>query len=272
MKVFIYETDNEITSLFQRPEFHVPMLDSSLLSLLSRSLTASCIELGEDAPQIFLPWDIPNYNYYPGNVLETLQHHQKQDYELVFLTSLFSFMTGNFLSEDIAHLLQSPEKMYFNNGTYGGYLKKGQELPKPEEYQGFKNVIPLTIDNYLEVNQNNMHLIRQSTVENPLEVRTYGSPTVFSNDIRGSSTVCAPCYIGKEVTISNSYIGAGSVILSGSVVENSSIFGSYVFSSTVKSSTIHDSILSESFLEGHDSIRDSRFVSGSVSINATRTR
>ena len=273
MKVFLYETQSDIPVFFQREDLQIPFLHTNLLTFMGAGFMRNAISLGEEA-QVFLPssWEdsLPtphNYSFYSGELSKTLETHQKREYELVFLTNLFSLMVGDFLPEDIAHLKQNPEKLFSKNGVIGGYLKRGQEMPKPEEFVGFDNIITLTFDNFLGLNQ---QLIGNLNIKS-LEVgcRVYGKPVILSENVSDNSTVCYPSYIDKNVVVRNSYIGPGTVLRGNSVIEDSRVYGSFIESSRVVSCELHDTIATSSYIESANFGRNTLLPPGSM-INSER--
>jgi hypothetical protein len=253
MKVFLYENYNELSLWFKRPEFTIPFLHTNLLGFLSGGFVRNAIALGEDV-QIFLPsfWEEDivspnNYRYYTGEVPKELEAHQKMEYELVFLTSLYSLLLGDFSSADISYLKQSPEKLFSNNGVIGGYLRKGQVLPKPDTFDGFANIVELTSANFLNLNQ---RLVENLNIKSlGARARTYGKPTILSENVSEDSTLCYPCFIGKDVVIQNSYIGPGTVLTGNTRVLHSKVFGSFLESSNIVSSNLHDIISIDAYVE-----------------------
>ena len=248
MKVFIYESENGLNSFFNSPEFLIPFLSTNLLSFMGTGVVRNSIVLDEDY-QIFLPahWEphilnSESYEFYTGDVSNQLQNHQKKEYELVFLANLFSLMVADFFDEDISHLKQNPEKLFSNRGVIGGYLKRGQEPPKPESFEGFKNFLVLDDSNFLRLNQD---LVANLSIKSVgVSARTYGTPIILSENVVGNSTICGPCYIGENVTVESSYIAPGTILLGDTKVLHSRVYGSFVHDSVIDSSDIHDSMLS----------------------------
>lgn len=255
MQVFYYENPSIINQWFGEPDNRIPFLGSNLLNFN----TMGFLRLGNqrgDSPKIHIPsrWyaDLDNpslFTEYDGSsISETLNESQVQDYELVFILSLTSLLVGEVTETDISHLKQNPGKTYINRGVIGGYLKKGDEFPTPEEFEGFTGFIPLNEDNYLILSQD---LVGQLSVKSvATEARVYGNPIILSTDISPDSIICYPCYIGKDVVINSSYIGPGSVIRSGSSINNSKIYGSIVDGSRVTNAELTDTILSNALVEG----------------------
>lgn len=273
MKVFIYESNNGVNSLFQLPEFHIPFLSSNLLSFLGSGIVRSSAAL-DDTYQVFLPehWrdGLENshpYSFYSGDAKNQLDSHQKRDYELVFITSLFSLMVGDLFDADISYLKQNPEKLFMNRGVVGGYLKRGQELPRPEVFDGFKNFIQLDETNFLRLNQDLVGNLSIDSVESG--ARKYGHPIILSDSVNQSSTVCGPCYISEGAVVENSYIAPGTVIVGNCHIINSRVYGSFISESTLENSVLHDAVVTESNISSVELLKHTRLPSGSV-INGER--
>jgi NDP-sugar pyrophosphorylase family protein len=270
MKVFVYESDNGVINFFQRPEFQIPFLSSNLLSFMGAGVVRNSILLDEDY-QIFLPhsWEphlenSSNFNFYSGDVFNQLSQYQKREYELVFVTGLFSLMLGDFFDHDLSHLKQNPEKFFSNRGVIGGYLKRGQELPVPEEFEGFKNFVVLSGENYLKLTQDLVENLSIKSVE--VSARTYGKPIVLSEDVASNSTVCGPCFIGKGVRIEDSYIAPGTVILGNTDIINSQIMSSFIMDSYVDSSSMKDAMAADATIEKINLSQGAKLPPGSVII------
>jgi len=267
MKVFVYESENSLNSFFRSPEFAIPFLSTNLLSFMGAGVVRNSILLDEDY-QIFLPssWErhienASSFYFYDGDVKNKLEKHQKREYEVVVLTNLFSLLLLDFFDEDISHLKQNPEKLFSNRGVLGGYLKRGQELGKPEDYDGFKNILELTDSNFLKLNQD---LVANLDIESVgVGARSYGRPIILSKDVSEDSTICGPCFIGEEVSIENSYIAPGTVITGVSRIEESRIYSSFLNEVSIFSSRVEDSMVTETrMLNGE--ISKSLLPSGSV--------
>jgi hypothetical protein len=269
MKVFIYETQSDLPLFFQRVETHIPFLHTNLLSFLGAGFVRSAIQQDEEV-QIFLPhsWegDIHqphNYSFYNGELSKTLLTHQKREYELVFITSLFSLLVGDFYPHDVTHLKQNPENLFSNNGIVGGYLKRGQEMPKPEVFSGFSNVTILDFDNFLRLNQSLIGNLNIKSVDT-LNIQVYGKPTILSESISGDTTICYPSFIDKGVVVRNSYIGPGTVLRGNTSVEDSKLYGSFIDASKVVSSELHDSIISSAYIQNSKLGRNTLVPPGSM--------
>lgn len=252
MKVFIYDNPSIINLWFNEPDYRIPFLSTNLLNFNTMGLLKFSNEK-RDSLKIFLPnyWDIDNHNYfhhYDGSsVKDTLDAHQTHDYELVFIMSAFSLLVGDLEESDVAHLKQNPDKLFSNRGIVGGFLKKGQELPTPEEYSGFISFVELRDSNYLKLSQELVGNLNFNTVK--VAATTYGKPSNLSPNISPDSTICAPSFIGKDVVVNGSYVGAGSVLRGNTRLTNSRVFGSVLVDSTASNSTISDSVVSNSLLD-----------------------
>lgn len=270
MKVFIYESDSVLVNFFQRPEFQIPFLSSNLLSFLGAGVVRNSIILDEDYT-VFLPlsWEphienSSNFSFYSGDIANQLSTSQKRDYELVFITGLFSLMLGDFFDHDLSHLKQNPEKLFTNRGVIGGYLKKGQELSAPEEFDGFKNFVNLTEENYLRLNQD---LVENLSIQSVgVTARTYGKPIILSENVSSDSTVCGPCFIGKNVRVDSSYISPGTVILGTTEIVNSRVTSSFVMDAYLDGTSIEDTIALEATIENVTLSKGAKLPPGSVII------
>lgn len=270
MKVFVYESDSSLGNFFQKHEFQIPFLSSSLLSFLEAGIVRNGVLLG-NGYDIFLPshWkhyleDSPGFRYHSGDINNKLSEYQTEEYELVFIVSLFSLMLGDFFDEDISYLKQNPEKFFANRGVVGGYLKKGQHLPKPEEFTGFMNFVVLDEENYLRLNQD---LVENLSIQSVgVEARVYGNPIILSNLVSNTSTICGPCFVGSGVRVQNSYISPGTVLVGNTQVIDSTIMSSFIFNSSVKSVHLEDSTLSEVIIEDVRLTKGTKLPSGSVII------
>lgn len=268
MKVFIYESETGLNAFFNSPDFLIPFLSTNLLSFMGSGVVRNSIILDEDY-QIFLPasWEphILNseaYSFYAGDVRNQLQNHQKKEYELVFLANLFSLMVADLFDEDISHLKQNPEEMFSNRGVIGGYLKKGQELPKPEVFEGFRNFIELSDSNFLRLNQD---LVGNLNIKSlGVGARKYGTPTILSENVSENSTICGPCYIAEHVVVENSYIAPGTVLLGDTRIVSSRVYGSFVHDSGIDSSELHDSLVSGADISDVSLNKNTRLPFGSV--------
>lgn len=255
MKVIVYENPNTINEWFGRQDCEIPFLATDLLSFYLMGFLRLASDIG-DKSDVYIPetWrsalgDPAYTNYYNCPTASLIEEVQTNEYELIFISSLYSLFVGDMDRADIAHLKQNPEKLFLNRGVLGGYLKKGQELPAPESFEGFQCFIPLTDENYLRVNQDLVaNLSSKSTEE--VSARVFGKPLILSSTIGGNTTICAPCYIGKDVTVTDSYIGPGTILRGNTRVSNSKLFGCYVEDSQVSDSVINDSVISSSDLDG----------------------
>lgn len=252
MKVFIYENPNIVNSWFNESDYKIPFLGTNLLNFNTMGFLRFASETG-DSLKVFIPghWDVPSNDYlqpYDGSsIKDNLDKYQTHDYELVFVMSAFSLLVGELDKNDIAEIKQRPEKFFNNRGVIGGLLKKGQELPSPEEFSGFNSFINLHEDNYLKLTQD---LVGNLTIKsNKTEARVYGTPIILSSDISSDSTICYPSYIGKDVVINNSYVGPGSVIRGKSRISGSMVLGSFVEESIVSSAELEDTISVNSRIE-----------------------
>jgi len=251
MKVFIYDSPNELNIIFGEHDSLIPFLGTNLLNFSTMGIIRNAQQTGE-GHTIYLPdsWEVTNtslYSFYT-NVIETLKDRQTKEYELVFLMSVFSLAVGDISKDDIAYLKQHPEKMFQNNGVIGGYLKKGQELPTPEEFTGFDAFWNLDITTYLDISQKLVSQLTVDSIDIPETVTVYGNPSVLSDKI-SNSTICAPSYISREASVVNSYIAPGTIITGETKISGSKVFGSFIENSTILSSELTDSIVSDSLIE-----------------------
>lgn len=246
MKVFVYESDNTLIGLFQKPEYLVPFLSSNLLSILE-----VMFKRYDQECQIFLPesWGPHSGFYsYSGDIFAQLEKHQKNEYELIFITGLFSVMFNDLEDSDISYLKQNPERLYVSGGVVGGYLKRGQHLPRPEDFDGFKNFTYLDETNYIKLSQDMIGKIDLESVSTPAKI--YGKPVILSKNISEDSVVCGPCFVGEYVTVRSSQILPGTVILGTSEIVDSKLFSSFVLSSQVSHSSLENAMIIESVCGG----------------------
>jgi hypothetical protein len=255
MQVFLFDNHSVLNHWFNEPDHKIPFLATDFLAFNTLGILRTARDNGDEV-RIHIPYhwydSVDNrslFSPYDGQSFwETLQNNQSQEYELVFSLPLTSLFVGDLDRADIAHLKQNPEKLFMNRGVMGGYLKKGQGFPAPENFHGFDAFIPVTQENFLRLNQD---LVAQMSVRSlETTARTYGKPMILSEHISSDSTICSPCYIGKDVVINQSYIGPGSVIRSGSIITNSKIYGSFIEGSRVTNSELTDTITSSSVIEG----------------------
>lgn len=254
MKVIVYENPNVLNGWFGKPDCKVPFLATDLVSFFTMGFLRLGSDLGEDA-EIYIPesWrddlgDSPYFTYYNTSTSQVLHDSQKKEYELVFLSSLYSLFVGDMDKADIAHLKQNPEKLFLSRGVLGGYLKKGQDMPAPESFSGFSCFLTLTDDNYLRINQDLVSNLSAKSI-NEVPARVYGNPLILSSNIGGNTTVCAPCYIGKDVVVTDSYIGPGTILRGNTRVINSKVFGSYLEDTEISESIVNDTVSSSSLID-----------------------
>lgn len=268
MKVIVYENPNTLNEWFSRPDCKIPFLATDLLSFYAMGFLRLASDIGEEA-EIYIPetWkpllgDIAYFKYYHTSTSQAIKTFQKREYELVFLSSLYSLFIGDMDKADVSHLKQNPEKLFLGRGVIGGYLKKGQELPEPESFPGFDCFVTLTEDNYLRINQDLVSNLSTKSIDE-VSARVYGKPLILSSQIGGNTTICAPCYIGKDVVVLDSYIGPGTILRGQTRITNSRVFGSYLEDVEISECTLTETVSSSSSLDGVE-FDIARLPSGSV--------
>lgn len=233
MRIFIYDTYTDLNTFFNLPSDNLPILGSTLSKFMQDAFER----------QASLHNDSVTFH---RNVEYT--EHLSEDYEIVLLTSVFSVPVGNISREEIAFLKQNPDKMFQNNGVIGGYIKK-PETPT-QESNIFVNFWELNLDNFLYTNQ---VLLPQLSLLSPHQtndsITRYGNPIILSQNVV-NSTICYPCFIDKDVHVSNSYIGAGTILLGNTSVSNSRVYSSFVQDTRLSDVKAEDIIASYSVLEG----------------------
>ncbi|MFA5626170.1 MAG: hypothetical protein WC965_01680 [Thiohalomonadaceae bacterium] len=229
MQIFIVDTSSDLNVFFQKSTPNLPFLNTNLLSFMRDGFTRQA-SIHNEPVEVFFPdtWELDSHEKkYDGNYSEYL----KDEYNLVFLLSLTTVLTGNISREDVAVLKQHPDTAYFNNGVVGGYIKG--EMPTPTEDSSlFAGFWPVTEDNFLKINQELTAQLSASKAVND-NITTFGNPVILSESL-WNSTICAPSFIGENVSIHNSYIGAGSVITGNTTISNSRILHSFITDSSVE--------------------------------------
>lgn len=267
MKVFVYESEAyPLREYF--PEYLVPFLTSNLLQFTKDRLIHAS---QDDGCQIFLPawWgsrvsDSDEFSFHAGDIDEQLEQHQQKEYELVVITSLSALWVGDLPPQDMAYIKQAPEKFFSNRGIMVGYLKQGQKLPEPTEFEdGFKNVVALTDGNYLRLNQGLLAGVTLNVQAADTNARVFGEPLILSKQVSPGSTICGPAFIDKDVVIQDSYIGPGTIIRGNSQVFNSRVDGSFLLSASIHNSTISDGIVLGSQVEGVKLLPQTKLMPGS---------
>lgn len=252
MKVFLYDNTQELNEFFGALDYEIPFLGSSLLKFFTMNLLRNAENLSEEI-HIFIPesWELESrgpVSKYNGNLVHTLSQHQKKDYEVIFVTSLYSILASDITRDDIAYLKQNPGRLFSNNGVVGGYVEKGQQLEAPDnDFGGFDNFLVLSIDNFLGLNQQLVGQLYTPSVPNP--ARVYGNPIILSENII-NSTVCGPSFIGENVTLNNAYIAPGTVIMGNTTVDGSRVFSSFIHDSRITSSELEDTVVTSSAIQG----------------------
>ena len=256
MKVFLYEDHNHLESLFLKPEYEIPFLGTSLLDFSKKSFQELAQEIDENL-EYFVPesWfvDEKKYSY---NILDYLS----EEPELVFLTNVYSLFFGFFDKEYIHHLKQNKGKAFSNNGTVASYLSKNDGLSEPSDDETLNSFFYVNEKNYLRVTQK---LLGQVEGERKrVDSRVFGDPVILSDNVF-NSTVCGPSYIGENVSVVNSYVGPGTVILGTSSIQNSKVFSSFLDESSIRNVETEDSLIIHSFIENVN-LKDSVSPSGGI--------
>ena len=258
MQVLFYDDNSVLNTWFGQPDYKIPFLATNLLNFNTLGFLRLASSRGE-VVKIHVPsyWyeDLDNKNlftpYDGSSIQDTLANSQANEYELVFIISLASVFVSDLSLSDISHMKENPEKLFSNpvKGVIGGYLKKGQELPSLDsDFPLFDAFIKLSPSNFLRLNQDLVGQLSVKSVET--EARVYGDAIILSENISNDTVICAPCYIGKDVVINSSYIGAGTILRGHSRLTSSRVFGSFVVDTHLEESEITDSILSDSFVQG----------------------
>lgn len=244
MKVFLYDDYSDLNVFFGGISTQeIPFLNSSMLKFTVMNLL-----LEEERPTIYAPWEkTAVYEHYDGNIVKILESSGKPA-ETIVLISPASVMAAPFSRDDIVYLQQNPGKLFSRNGIIAGHILDSELPTAPTETleNGFSNFVAVGLDNFLHVNQALVGQLRVQSSE--YTGRRFGSPTVLSDKIQ-NSTICGPCYIDEDSSITNSYIGPGSVVLK-STIDDSTVLSSFVDDSFIDNSTIEDVLVTNSTVSG----------------------
>jgi hypothetical protein len=264
MKVFFHPGFNVLSEYFQEEDYNIPFLGSTLIDFVSRAYVRFA-EATNNSLEIFVPdiWDVdfPKYDY--------VSPFLNDEYEAVFITSLFSLPVLDFSVEDYQFLIQNPGKFFRKESEFQlGFLNKKSNLNEltSETLFGFNNVINLTQSNFLRVNQSLINNFNgKATIPG-----SYGLPVLIApSENIINSKICAPCFVGEDIKIYNSVIYPGTVLTGNSIIENSEIFESFVCESSVKNSVIKNSLVALSSID-HVNLEDSVVPKGSVLVNGRK--
>lgn len=263
MKIFLYETINDLSLFFQTPSHKIPFLSADLFTFFNQAAERYTAEYGDEVT-IYTPSDWHEDNPYDGAYTDLVS---KDRYELVLVCTPLSAPVGDLLPDEVTFLKQNPDKMFFFNGVLGGYIKGGEALSgTPEEDASlFSGFWQLTLDNFLELNQELVSQLQARSAPDLEDSHTFGTPVVLSPEVYGS-TIGSPVFIGKDVKVYNSYIGAGTVLTGNTEVRNSRIYSSFIHDSIVRESPRVESVLiaSDSLVEGQTIDSPSRLPYGTT--------
>lgn len=257
MKVFLYEEVNPLNTTFLLPEYEIPFLGSNLLDFSKNAFQRLADYLGEEL-EYYVPggWAV-NELTYDGNLLSAL--HEEEP-ELVFFTNVYSLFFGAMDKEYIHHLKQNRGKAFKSNGTVCSYLSRSDGLNEPQDDESLRVFFYLDLDNYLRTSQKLMTQLDTGSVEHT--AKTFGEPIVRTSTIT-NSTVCAPSFIGPDVSLVNCYIAPGSIITGNSHLANTRVFSSALHGVNASDSELESVISAESIIE-HLKLKDSNIPAGSV--------
>jgi hypothetical protein len=244
MKIFYYEEENDIESIFLMPEYEIPFLGSDLFNFSKSAFERLAFNLQEKV-EFFVPkaWNLESINTYNYNILE----HLNEEPELVFITSVYSIFFSEMDKEYIQHLKQNKGNAFASDGTICSYISNTDELKEPKEDASLKVFFHLNSSNFLRTNQKLVSRIFSESVE--VNSNIFGEPIILSSKVV-NSTICGPSFIGPEVSVANSYIAPGSIILGDSSVSNSKVFSSFLYNSKVEKCEVDSIISSHSFVSG----------------------
>lgn len=243
MKVFYFSEENSLEQLFNKPQPEIPFLNSTLFDFSKQAFFRLGEQINEPVELLADPsWGQEHTPLTSPNILEYL----RDEPEIVFFTNVFSVFFASLDKEYIQHLKQNPGKLFISEGTICGYLSKNHVLQDPEPDKTLQSFFLVDEENFLRVSNKLVGQIKP-VVPSMESTEVYGFPTVLSENVK-NSTICGPCFIGPDVTVSDSYIAAGTVITGTSVISNSSVFSSVISDSRLEASKITSTLTSSSTL------------------------
>lgn len=264
IKLFIYENQNSLNSIFQEDDYNIPFLGGTLLEFVYSSFERFSSYVNQDF-EAYVPvnWDVglKTYDNIPSNLTE--------DYDCIFILDLFKIPLKDFSVEDYHFLIQNKDNLFsHSSGIKMGCINNKTNISKlnQEDIEGFNGVVSLDHTNFLFLNRS---LIPNILVENnEFYPEFYGDPFILCDRKNiHSSKICGPCFIGEDVQIINSVIYPGTIIIGNSVIKNSKIFESFICESSVSNSEMSNSLLAVSNIEDLD-IKNSILPRGSVILDA----
>jgi len=260
MKVFFYEEENELETVFLRPQYEIPFLGITLFDFSKQAFERLAEQINETV-EFFVPnnWDLNEKKFFDLDLTSKLSDEP----ELVFFTNVYSLFFADLDKEYIQHLKQNKGKAFSRDGTVCTFMSSKDVLKEPKDDSSLESFFYVEKQNFLHVNQKLVSRLHPVPFEGNAKI--FGSPVIFSQEI-SNSTICGPSFIGPDVKIYNSYIAPGTILVGETTIAQSKVFSSFINQSHVSNSEIESVLSSDSQVVGL-TMKDSLIPYGGLLLN-----
>jgi hypothetical protein len=262
IKLFLYTNSGSLNEYFQEEDFNIPFLGNTLFDFVVSSYKNLA-----DSVNVDFEVYVPEYVVMENSVVKTYKNIPQclsENRDVIFISDVFSIPVFEFSKDDYFFLKQNPDNFFnHSSGVKMGYMSSESKFVFSEnELTGFNNLVRVNEKNFLSLNQKLINNFKGVYYPG-----FYGEPIVLANkDNIFNSKICAPCFIGADVRITNSTIYPGTILTGRTIIQNSEVFESYLCQSSVKNSAIKNSLVVLSDLEGV-TLNNSVAPAGSILLN-----